>query len=190
MSHDDQHSEPSPLIRDYFHLFRKGPQAGPVLDLACGDGRNGIFLAMQGLPVVLCDVSEEALDNAGAAAERAGVRVDLRQVNLEQEGIDPFSDEAFGAIVVFRYLHRPLIPCIKKALTGGGLLIYETFTLEQPRFGKPRNPDFLLKPGELQGWFSGWNILHYFEGIKRDPDRAIAQIVCRKPEDQEVSKGI
>jgi hypothetical protein len=69
---------------------------------------------------------------------------------------------------------------MKKALKKGGILIYETFTVEQPKFGKPHNPNFLLILGELGEWFEGWEIIHYFEGIKDNPKRSVAQIVCRK----------
>ena len=102
-------------------------------------------------------------------------------MDLEKEGVNPLDQDLFGGIIIFRYLHRPLIPCMRKALLGGGILLYETFTMEQPRFGKPRNPDFLLGPGELKGWFKDWDLIHYFEGIEHDPDRAIARIVCKKP---------
>jgi hypothetical protein len=84
--------------------------------------------------------------------------------------------------VVFRYLHRPLIPDIKKAVKQGGIVVYETYTVNQTQFGRPRNPAFLLKPGELRDWFSEWEIIHYFEGLQEDPPRAVAQIVCRKGE--------
>jgi SAM-dependent methyltransferase len=154
---------------------------GPILDLACGDGRNGIFLATKGLEVILCDISEDVLKRARRAAEINQVKVKIWQLDLEKEGANPLSQDFFGAILVFRYLHRPLIPCIKKALKAGGILIYETFTVEQPKFGKPHNPHFLLKPGELQGWFEDWEIIHQFEGILKNPERAMAQIVCRKP---------
>jgi hypothetical protein len=69
---------------------------------------------------------------------------------------------------------------MRKALRRGGILIYETFTVEQPKFGKPHNPDFLLRPGELYEWFGDWETIHAFEGIKDNPRRAVAQIVCRK----------
>ncbi len=59
--------------------------------------------------------------------------------------------------------------------------MYETFTVEQPRFGKPRNPDFLLNPGELLQLFKDWELIHSFEGIKENPRRAVAQLLCRKP---------
>jgi len=110
-----------------------------------------------------------------------GVRVAFWEVDLEVPGVNLLPEDHYGAIIVFRYLHRPLIPGIKKALRRGGLLLYETYTAEQSRFGKPRNPDFLLQEGELLRWFEDWEILHYFEGIKQEPRCAVAQIVCRKP---------
>ena len=113
-------------------------------------------------------------------AAEIGVTIETWQVDLEGKGINPLPEESYGGILVFNYLHRPLIPCIKKALKDGAILIYETFTTDQPRFGKPHNPDFLLKPGELRKWFKDWRIIHYFEGIKHDPERSVAQIVCQK----------
>jgi SAM-dependent methyltransferase len=170
---------PDTLLVDHVYLFQG--LNGPVLDLACGDGHNGVFLASRGYQVVLADVSAEALGQAGALAEEQGATVSLWQVDLERGEDNPFRDDDYGAVLVFRYLHRPLMPCIKKALKKGGIVVYETFTVDQPRFGKPRNPDHLLKPRELLDWFSGWKVIYQFEGILQDPGRAMAQIVCRKP---------
>ena len=172
--------QPAQLLLDHQYVFTDRPLPGPILDLACGDGNNGVFLAQQGLQVVCCDTSRTALDHAGKLAAEQGVTLTLWQVDLERGGVNPLPDDCYGGILVFRYLHRPLIPCIKKALKRGGILIYETFTIEQPQFGKPHNPDFLLQPKELFEWFNQWEVMHYFEGIKAGPRRAIAQIVCRK----------
>ena len=114
-------------------------------------------------------------------ARDQGVTVELWQADLEKAGDNPLPEAYYGGILVFRYLHRPLIPHVRQALKEGGVLMYETFTVEQPRFGRPHNPDFLLKPGELRKWFDDWEIIDYFEGIKEGPSRAIAQLVCRKP---------
>jgi SAM-dependent methyltransferase len=130
---------------------------------------------------MLWDNSEDALARARGLAEEWGVSAEFVRVDLEQEGVNPLPPDTFGAILVFRYLHRPLVPCIKKGLKEGGLLFYETFTIDQPPFGKPRNPDFLLESGELPGWFQDWEVIHSFEGILDRPKRAVAQIVCRKP---------
>jgi SAM-dependent methyltransferase len=177
--------KPAQLLLDHLSLFTDGSLPGPVLDLACGDGHNGIFLAQENLVVTCCDKSQEALERARILAAEHGVTVEFWQVDLEREGINPLPKEFYGGILVFRYLHRPLIPSMKKALKEGGLLTYETFTVEQPKFGKPHNPDFLLRPGELREWFEDWKIIHYFEGIKDNPKRAVAQIVCQKATQRE-----
>ena len=154
---------------------------GPVLDLASGEGHNGLFLAARGLSVVLADRSDEALSKAKAAARDMADKVTIWKVDLEKPGQNPLGEGEYSAILVFRYLHRPLMPCIRKALRPGGFLVYETYTVDQAQFGKPRNPDFLLHPGELMGWFRDWLVLHHFEGLQENPRRAVAQMVCRKP---------
>ena len=171
---------PDELLTQYSYLFSDDLKDYPILDLACGDGHNGIFLASKGLSVVLTDSSTEALSHARVNAQAAGVTVQFWQVNLEQEGVNPLEGLIFSAVLVFRYLHRPLIPCITKSLKQGGILMYETFTTEQTRFGKPKNPDHLLKASELLSWFHDWEVIYAFEGIIGVPSKAIAQLVCRK----------
>jgi len=172
--------KPAQLLVDYVEVFTEGMPPGPILDLASGDCRNGIFLAKQGLPVICCDRSSHALDRARELAAEQGVTVGYWRADLELEGGNPLPESFYGGVLVFRYLHRPLIPYIKKALKGGGIVMYETFTHEQPRFGRPHNPDYLLGSGELRQSFHDWKIIHYFEGVQENPMRAIAQIVCRK----------
>jgi SAM-dependent methyltransferase len=173
--------EPDPLLARHAALLEPGAIPGPVLDLACGDGHNGLFLAARGVPVVLLDRSEEALSRARRRAEREGLEPVFQAVDLEEGPDAPLPRNAYGAVLVFRYLHRPLFPRIRRTLRPTGLLVYETFTEDQPRFGRPRNPDHLLRPGELSGWFRDWEILHAFEGVLNDPPRAVARLVCRKP---------
>ena len=173
--------KPAQLLVEHSGLILEKTLPGPVLDLACGEAHNSIYLALKGVKVISGDLSSEALERAGELAAECGAEISVWQVDLEPEGVNPLPEHAYGAILVFRYLHRPLIPCIKKALRKGGLLIYETFTAEQPRFGKPRNPDYLLQSGELGQMFADWEEIFYFEGIKENPTRAVAQIVCRKP---------
>jgi SAM-dependent methyltransferase len=174
-------TEVAELLIAHLDLLVEEALPGPVLDLACGDGHNGVFLAERGLDVICCDISREALERAGELAGRRGVTVSLWEVDLERPGINPLREDFYGAILVFRYLHRPLFPSMRKALRPGGLLVYETFTVEQAAFGRPRNPDHLLHPGELQQTFADWEVLHSFEGLKENPLRAVAQLVCRKP---------
>jgi tellurite methyltransferase len=172
--------EPDTLLRDHLSLFTDDLKNLPLLDLACGDGHNGIFLASRGFSIILADWSEESLKQAGASAASLGVTVKLRHVDLEKENSNPFENDIFSAVLVFRYLYRPLIPFIRQSLRKGGLLMYETFTTEQAQFGKPKNPEHLLRHGELISWFQDWEIIHSFEGIKENPMKAVAQLVCRK----------
>jgi len=173
--------KPAQLLVEHLDLLLQKTLPGPVLDLACGNGDNGIFLAQKGCQVTCCDISPQSLGQAEKLAQAHNSRVEIWQVDLEMDGDNPLPRDRYGAILVFRYLHRPLLDCIKKALKNGGLLVYETFTVEQIKFGKPRNPDFLLHPGELLQRFGDWEVIHYFEGIRENPTRAVAEIVCRKP---------
>ncbi len=172
--------DPSELLVRYGDLLRSG-LAGPVLDLACGECHNGIFVGQAGAEVVCCDRAAERLADAERIAHGVGVRVTLWECELETPGVNPLPEEYYGAILVFRYLHRPLISNLRGALRPGGWLFYETFTSAHARFERPRHPAHLLREGELRKWFEDWEILHYFEGIDENPRRAIAQLVCRKP---------
>lgn len=172
---------PAQLLVDHQDLFSPGNCRNPVLDLACGEGHNGILLALKGCRVVLADRSQEALGKARELAAAMDASVTIWQVDLERKAVNPFEGKSYSGILVFRYLHRPLFPYIVEALIPGGILLYETYTLDQAKFGKPRNPDHLLKPGELKEWFGSWTVIHYHEGIYTNPRRAVAGIVCRKP---------
>jgi tellurite methyltransferase len=176
---EEKQSLPNPLLTRYSSLVMDVSPEGPVLDLACGTGENGLFLAGLNLPVVLADRSPEALGVARRAADERGLEVQFWKIDLETGG-NPLQVDYYRAILVFHYLHRSLVPHIRRGIRKGGILIYETFTKEQPRYGHPHNPDYLLEPGELAAWFEDWQIIHYFEGVLEDPRRAVAQLVCRK----------
>ena len=156
--------------------------ARPVLDLACGTGRSGLKLAERNIPVVFADRSSAALAEVELYLSKGKLNGSVWRVDLEKAGINPFECQVFSAVVCFRYLHRPLFPYLLNAVMPGGLVIYETFTTGNRFYGRPNNPDFLLEPEELKSWFQNWDILHYYEGVQHDPDRAIAQIIAKKPE--------
>jgi len=105
------------------------------------------------------------------------------QVDFEQE-TNELENKQFSGVLVFRYLHRPLFESIKQAILPGGIIVYETFTKGNEKYGRPKNPDFLLAKGELFEQFKGWKILHQFEGVveSNGNKQAIAQIVAIKPE--------
>lgn len=173
--------EPHKLLLDHFDLLNDPLRSLPVLDLACGTGQNGLMLARQGIPVVFADRSATALGVVKQCLLEGALPGHIWQVDLEQPNTNPLAGQSFSAIIGFRYLHRPLFPAIKDAVEPGGLVVYETFTIENRTFGRPNNPGFLLQPGELKTIFQDWQTILYFEGVLRNPDRAVAQIVARKP---------
>ena len=181
MSIDETPYKPHESLLEYLDIPVNTDRVCPVLDLACGTGRSGLKLADRNVPVIFADRSTAALAEIEQYLLREKLPGRVWQVDLEQADINPFDGQLFSAVVCFRYLHRPLFPDLLSAVEPGGLAIYETFTTGNRRFGRPNNPDFLLEPGELKTWFQNWEILHYYEGIQHSPDRAIAQIVARKP---------
>jgi SAM-dependent methyltransferase len=141
-AHDPEHGAALPsdwVVRWAPMIARRGE----VLDLACGAGRHTRFLAAQGLRV--CAVDRDAL---ALAALRAILGVTVLAADLE-DAPWPLRERKFDGVIVTNYLHRPLMSCILDALAPTGVLIYETFAEGNERFGKPSNPDFLLRPGEL-----------------------------------------
>lgn len=174
---------PSPLFTQEAARLREAARRGPVVDLACGRGRHALAAARLGLPVLGLDRSREFLAELLAGARRhrlplAGVRVDLEN----GPGL-PLRAGSCGAILVFRFLFRPLAPAIVEALSPGGLLLYETFTLAQRAQGwGPRNAAFLLGPGELPALFPDLEVLAGWEGVVAgERPEAVARLVARKP---------
>lgn len=117
------------------------PAGGTVLDVAAGGGRHSRFFAGRKHPVVAVDRDTALL--------RGLTGVEIIASDLEDGNPWPFGDRRFGGVVVTNYLHRPLLPAIVAAVAPGGALLYETFAAGNERFGKPSNPAFLLRPGEL-----------------------------------------
>jgi SAM-dependent methyltransferase len=131
---------PSAWIVRHAHLIAAGAR---VLDVAAGYGRNARFLAARGARVLAID------RDAGALASLAAVAgVVTRVVDLEA-GSWPLAGERFDAIVVVHYLHRPLFAHLREALADDGVLLYETFADGNAAYGRPKNPDFLLRRDEL-----------------------------------------
>lgn len=149
------------------------PAGGRVLDVACGHGRHARYFAGRGHPV-------EAVDRDGAAlsslARVPGIHV--RAADLES-GPWPYAGEQFAGIVVAHYLHRPLFPSLLGSLGSGGVLIYETFAEGNERFGRPANPDHLLRAGELLELCRGrLRVVAYEDVMVTEPRTAMVQRVC------------
>jgi len=171
--------EPSEFFRARQELLLEAGRLGPVLDLACGYGRHSLAVARLGLPVLALDRDEEALRTLRRIAPPL---VQCARANLETEAGLPVAPASCGAVLVFRFLWRPLAPPIVQALRPGGLLLYETFTTHQRDLGQgPRNSAFLLEPNELPGLFAALQPIAYEEVLSEAPrPAALARLAARK----------
>ena len=162
--------EASPWVRRFAPLV--APQ-GAVLDLASGGGRHARYFLSRGHPVVAIDRDTEPLADLQGRAE-------VIQADLEDGAASAtaWGGRTFAGVVVCNYLHRPLMPFLLDAVAPGGVLIYETFAKGNERYAKPRNPDFLLKPGELLALADGrFQVIAYEHGLIEGP-RVVQRIAA------------
>ena len=144
---------------------------GPVVDIACGRGRHALAAARGGIRCLGVDRNGEHLAELRATARGEGLPVWGLRADLELGLRPPLRRNAFGAVLVFRYLHRPLLPHLAALLRPGGLLLYETFTTRQRTLGYgPRRDEFLLQEGELSGLFPSLRVVTHWEG-RREGER-------------------
>jgi SAM-dependent methyltransferase len=166
----DQHT-PSAWVRRFLPLIRQG---GRVLDLAAGAGRHTRLFLDMGFTVTAID-----RDIAGLRP-LAGDKCKIRAIDLEAgtpgSVLAPLG--TYDGIVVTNYLHRPLFSSIAAALAPNGVAIYETFAIGNERFGRPRNPDFLLRPGELIEAFAALTIVAFEEGEVSLPRPSVIQRIA------------
>lgn len=168
-------AEPSEWILRFADLV---PRTGSVLDLACGGGRHVRWFLARGNRVTAVDRDLTGLDDL--APQDALRRL---EADLEDASPWPLAGSRFDAIIVTNYLYRPLFPDLAAALAPGGLLLYETFARGNERYGRPRNPDFLLRPGELLDWLRGteasrFRILGYEDLVIERPRPAAVQRIA------------
>jgi SAM-dependent methyltransferase len=164
-------SESSAWVRRFADRI---PARGPVLDLAAGGGRHTRFLLSRGHPVLAVD-----RDVTGLADLQVDPAVTILASDLEDGRPWPFGDRRFAGVVVTNYLHRPLLPAVVAAVAPGGCLIYETFAIGNERFGKPSNPDFLLRPGELLEAVRGRLTVLAYENLEvTEPRPAVLQRIA------------
>jgi SAM-dependent methyltransferase len=158
-------AESSVWVARFLPLIKPG---GRVLDLAAGSGRHTRLLRDGGFAVRAVDRDVSAL------LPLAGPLCEVQQIDLETGAAWQLGD-GYDGIVVTSYLHRPLLPAMGRALASGGVLIYETFGRGNERFGRPHNPAFLLRPGELLEAFRGLTVVAFEQGETSVPRRAVIQ---------------
>jgi 2-polyprenyl-3-methyl-5-hydroxy-6-metoxy-1,4-benzoquinol methylase len=143
-----------------------------------GTGRNAIFLASQGYEVDGIDYSEVAVEKVRSYAQEKSLQINTTQADLAYYQI---AEETYDVIINFYFLERSLIPQIKRALKPGGMLLFETYTVEQPQYGRPHNLAYLLKPNELLNSFMDLHIIYYHERVEKlqEETRAIASLLVQ-----------
>jgi SAM-dependent methyltransferase len=162
---------PEPWVARFAALVAAG---GAVLDLACGGGRHGRLFIARGHPVTLLD-----RDTAGVADLAGRQGVEIVAADLEDGSPFPLAGRRFAAIVGVNYLHRPLFQPLLDALAPGGALIWQTFAAGNERLGRPSNPAFLLRPGELLEVARGrLTVVAYEHGEIAAPRPAVIQRIC------------
>ncbi|MBU1209819.1 MAG: class I SAM-dependent methyltransferase [Alphaproteobacteria bacterium] len=172
-------SPPSPWVIRFLAAVRPG---GRILDVACGSGRHTLAAASLGFAVTGID---RDISMARQQAEACGglPAVDLVEADLESGAPWPFAPASFDAVVVANYLWRPILPDIVATLATSGVLIYETFAIGNERFGRPSNPDFLLRPGELLEAVAGRLVPIAYEHLRlQGPDRIVQRLCALGPD--------
>lgn len=174
----DCEGEASPWVRRFLPGVALG---GRIMDVACGSGRHISLALREGYAVTAIDIDcsrirERLKEEFGSIPEQ----VDLLEIDLEDGSTFPVPADSCDGVIVTNYLWRPILPGIVEAVAAdAGILIYETFALGNERFGKPENPDFLLKPGELIDAVTGrLTPIAYEHGRLSNPDRIVQRIAA------------
>ncbi|WP_447963126.1 class I SAM-dependent methyltransferase [Nitrospira sp. Ecomares 2.1] len=164
--------DPIQFLTDHVDLLPKGA----ALDLAMGEGRNGVFLATKGFQVTGVDISEAGFKKAQALASEKGVTITTLVADLEQYILPP---DTFDLIICTYYLQRDLFPKIAQALKPGGMVLIETYTVDHLQYRPQFNRIFLLERNELLTLLPGFRVLRYQE--VDSGEAAFASLLAQKP---------
>lgn len=173
-SAEDLDAAPTPLVTEIAKML----PAGHALDLACGTGRNAIWLAEHGWKVTAIDGAEAAIRTLRERALERNLPVEAQVADL-RAGTPLIHESSADLVTICYYLQRDLFSLAKRALNPGGVLLAIVHTTQ----GDEEPTEHRLRPGELQTFFAGWTILHQFEGPPKDTahQRAVSEIVVRRP---------
>lgn len=170
---------PDPFLAEAERFFpSRRTEPARAADIASGDGRHALRLARLGFATLAVDFSLEGLRLCRARAAATRSPVEALCLDLETPGA-ALANDRFDVLTVFDYLHRPLIPALKRSLRPGGIMVYKTFTVRQrARSDGPRNPAYLLRENELRELFADFKVLLYRESSR---GAAKAALVAQRP---------
>ena len=175
----ESRTHPATLLAEWLPRLARGR----ALDVACGAGRNALFLAANGYAVSALDISAVALDRGRRHAEERSLSVEWLCGDLDDYVESVLPAGTFDLIVWVRYIHDTLMPSLIAKLNAGGSLLCEQHLATRSQVAGPTSPQFRLAPGELERSARGLSILYSHEGLIVDPDGrtvALAQLVARK----------
>ena len=164
--------EPIPFLKQHVDLL---PQ-GKVLDIAMGEGRNGVFLATRGFEVIGIDISRAGLERARALATSHNVSIKTRVADLEGMTL---KQNAYDVIVMSYYMQRDLFPQIKAALKPGGMAVVETYNVGHLKYRPTFTREYLLATNELLQHFNDCIIIRY--EAYDDGEESHSSILVQKP---------
>ena len=175
---EDLDAAPTPLLVETASALAPGKAPRKALDLACGAGRNALWLADHGWEVTAVDAADAAIEILQIRAEERGLKINALVANLEK---DEFEIEPSGwdLVAMCYYLQRNLFEPAKRGVAPGGILISIVHINEEGEDDGPHR----LRPGQLEQYFASWEIIHRHEGKATDSahHRAVAEIVARRP---------
>jgi SAM-dependent methyltransferase len=172
-------SHPTALLAEWLPRLPRGR----ALDVACGAGRNALFLAHHGYAVTALDISRTGIERGQRAAAERGLDVEWLCVDLDDDLDRALPGGGFDVIVWVRYVHRTLLPHLGARLAAGGTLVCEQHLSTDAPVAGPTSPQFRLAPGELARSARHLRVVHSYEGPVVDPDGrsvALAQLIAEK----------
>ena len=164
--------KPIPFLVDNVHLLRKGK----VLDIAMGEGRNGVYLATQGFEVLGLDISEKGLEKAHNLAKKNKVTIETKVVDLESFTLEPNS---YDVILCTYYMQKDLFKQFQSALKPGGMIVVETYNVDYLKYAQ-FSRKWALDTNEMLDIFKGLRVIRYQD--YDDGKEAYSSIIAQKPE--------
>jgi tellurite methyltransferase len=172
-------THPTALLDEWLPRLARGR----ALDVACGAGRNALYLAANGFAVSALDISAIALERGQRVAAERGLDIEWLCADLDEAPETALPRGGFDLIVWVRYVHRTLMPHVIARLNVGGTLLCEQHLATTATVAGPTSAGFRLAPGELARSAETLSVLHSYEGPVVDPDgrpAALAQLVARR----------
>jgi tellurite methyltransferase len=164
--------KPIPFLADNVHLLPKGK----VLDIAMGEGRNGVYLATQGFEVLGLDISEKGLEKAHNLAKKNKVTIATKVVDLESFTLEPNS---YDVILCTYYMQKDLFKQFQSALKPGGMIVVETYNVDYLKYAQ-FSRKWALDTNEMLDIFKGLRVIRYQD--YDDGKEAYSSIIAQKPE--------